>query len=559
MRLCFVLFTLVFTTFASALTIVRDGRSDYTIVLPVEASPSQKHAAEELQKFIEQMSGAKLPIASAASGRAIILGQNADGLGDEGFKLKTDGDNLIIAGSKVRGTMYGVYGLLDRLGVRWFTSTISRVPKMATIELPSLDETQIPAFEYREMNFKEAMERNWAARNRVNGAGCDLDASVGGKITYFPFVHSFEQLIPRDLYKTHPEYFPLVNGKRKDGYVQRCLSNPDVLKLAIAKVEEWIKEHPEAMIYSVSQNDCGDWCQCDKCQALIKKYGSISGEYIWFVNQVAAAIEKDHPDKLIDTLAYQFTEAAPKNIAPRKNVRVRLCPISVCEAHPYAECMHPNTKNFMKALSNWGAITNTLYIWHYNTDFANYLMPFPDFNEFPADLKLYKKSGVKGVFFEGAYNTFGSSDSELRSYVMAKCLWNEKEDADKLVTEWMQGVYGPGWKPMRQWFDLLHQKVRDPNKHFFIYDGPGVYYLSGDTTTKGDQLFDQAEKLAATDASALHEIQKARLCLRYVEIAQKGADNATLDQFAKDCKSFGVTMLTEGWDTDTWINSKRKK
>jgi hypothetical protein len=44
-----------------------------------------------------------------------------------------------------------------------------------------------------------------------------------------------------------------------------------------------------------------------------------------------------------------------------------------------------------------------------------------------------------------------------------------------------------------------------------------------------------------------------------VKIAQHGADNATLDQFAKDCKSFGITLLTEGWDVDTWINSKRKK
>jgi hypothetical protein len=52
---------------------------------------------------------------------------------------------------------------------------------------------------------------------------------------------------------------------------------------------------------------------------------------------------------------------------------------------------------------------------------------------------------------------------------------------------------------------------------------------------------------------------KARLCLRFVKIAQHGADNATLDQFAKDCKSFGITLLTEGWDVDTWINSKRKK
>jgi hypothetical protein len=559
MRFALVVLAVLCSTVVSALTLVKDGKSDYTIVLPADASPSQKHAADELQHYLEVISGAKLPIAASSDSQHQIKLETSKGLGDEGYRTRTYQDNLIISGSPVRGTMYGVYGLLDRLGVRWFTSKIERVPKIATIELPAIDEVQIPAFEYREPNFKEAMDRNWAARNRVNGAACDLDASVGGKITYFPFVHSFEQLIPPSLYKDHPEYFPLVGGKRKNGYVQRCLSNPDVLKLAIAKVQEWIKDHPEAMIYSVSQNDCGDWCQCDKCQALIKKYGSISGEYIWFVNQIAEAIEKDHPDKLIDTLAYQFTEAAPKNIAPRKNVRVRLCPIYACEAHPYAECGNEKTKNFMKALGDWGAITNTLYIWHYNTDFANYLMPFPDFNEFPADLKLYKNMGVKGVFFEGAYNTNGASDAELRSYVMAKCLWNENEDAGALVTEWMQGVYGDAWKPMRQWFDLLHETVRDPSKHFFIYDNPGVYFLAGDTTTKGDQLFDEAEKLATKNDVALHEIMKARLCLRFVKIAQHGADNATLDQFAKDCKSFGITLLTEGWDVDTWINSKRKK
>ena len=112
---------------------------------------------------------------------------------------------------------------------------------------------------------------------------------------------------------------------------------------------------------------------------------------------------------------------------------------------------------------------------------------------------------------------------------------------------------------MRQWFDLLHEKVRDPDKHFFIYDAPGVYFLAGDTTAKGDALFDEAEKLAAGNDVALPEIRKARLCLRFVKIAQHGGDNATLDQFAKDCKSFGVTMLTEGWGVDEWINTKRPK
>ena len=39
-----------------------------------------------------------------------------------------------------------------------------------------------------------------------------------------PFVHSFDLLVPKELFKDHPEYFPLIDGQRKDGYVQRCLT-----------------------------------------------------------------------------------------------------------------------------------------------------------------------------------------------------------------------------------------------------------------------------------------------------------------------------------------------
>src|SRR5207253_297307 len=117
--------------------------------------------------------------------------------------------------------------------------------------------------------------------------------------------------------------------------------------------------------------------------------------YIWFVNQVAEAIEKEMPDKLIDTLAYQFTETPPKGIAPRKNVRVRLCPISVCQSHPYDKDYFDASKAFVSNLAAWSKITDTLYIWHYNTNFAHYLIPFPDFKQLPESVKLYKRSGVK--------------------------------------------------------------------------------------------------------------------------------------------------------------------
>ena len=49
------------------ITLVEDGRSDYTIVISPESSPPQRYAAEELATFVEQMSGAKLPVAVAAT------------------------------------------------------------------------------------------------------------------------------------------------------------------------------------------------------------------------------------------------------------------------------------------------------------------------------------------------------------------------------------------------------------------------------------------------------------------------------------------------------------
>src|SRR5439155_18464498 len=161
-------------------------------------------------------------------------------------------------GSKPRGTLYGVYALLEeKLGVRWFTPELEVVPRTNRVRIPDLNEIQSPALESREVFWTEIMrDGDFAARQRLNRNHYKLTEKHGGRYAvYFPFVHSFDSLIPQDLYKEHPEYFPLINRQRVSGYVQRCLSNPEVLKLAIARVRQWIREHPEATIISVSQND----------------------------------------------------------------------------------------------------------------------------------------------------------------------------------------------------------------------------------------------------------------------------------------------------------------
>lgn len=551
------------------LTLAENGGSSYSIVVAADASPADRRGAGELQTFVRQMSGgAELPIVEFADElpeKAILVGSGAralavasplpQNLGEDGFVIETAGDRLIVAGTGPRGTIYGCTALLEDLGVRFYTPSITRVPRSPTITVADVERTEIPAFEYREPFFTEAFDKDWAARLRINGANAKLDESTGGHFIFFPFVHSFDQMIPQSEFDAHPDYFPLIDGKRTGGYVQRCLSNPDVLRIAKQRVRQWIQEHPEAKLIDVSQNDTGKWCECDACQKIVQQYGGVqSGLYLWFVNQVAEDVEKDYPDKLIETLAYQFTEAAPTGIKPRDNVRIRLCPIACCEAHPYEQCSEKTNKDFLKALSAWSKLTGALYIWHYNTNFRHYLMPFPDFDEFPAEARLYRKNGVKGIFFQGAYPPGGGgSDSELRAYVMSKLLWNTDVDADALVTEWMQGVYGPeAARPLRAWFNLLHEKARDPNAHFRIFDNLPVPYLTDDVLAQGEKLFDEAEHLAAGDQTASEYVKKARLSLRYVNLIRKPKVDEEFRSFLADARHFGITQLSEGQTMDQW-------
>ena len=485
-------------------------------------------------------------------------------LGPEGFALKTAGRHLVIAGGRLRGSMYGVYSFLEKLGCRWFTADVSRIPKLRTITVAALDETRKPAFEYREPFFAEASGADWAARNKANGSIQKLDAARGGKVQYYPFVHSFNALVSPALYfKEHPEYFSLIDGARRRERSQLCLTNPDVLRVGIESVERWIAGHPEASIISVSQNDWTGWCECDNCRRVEEEEGGTHhGPLLRYVNALAAEIEKKHPDKLIDTLAYWYTEDPPSKVRPRKNVRIRLCPIGACEAHPYEQCKY--NAYFMKNLRAWSKITNQLYIWHYNTNFSHYLLPFPDFDELAADIPMYKRQGVVGLFMEGDTSPAGGGENaELRSYVMAKLLWDTGTDVNQAIDEFHEAYYGKAAKPMRAYFDLMHNQVRMPpnglGNHLWIYDRPSAPYLTDDFLAKATELFRQSEAAAETDA-VRSRVRKARLSIDYINLMRskkffvegesfRPADLEGLKErwnsFVATVRGFGMTHISE--------------
>ena len=202
----------------------------------------------------------------------------------------------------------------------------------------------------------------------------------------------------------------------------------------------------------------------------------------------------------------------------------------------------------MKNLRDWSKITNQLYIWHYNTNFAHYLLPFPDFDELAADIPMYKRTAWWVCSSKATTTGGGGENAELRSYVMAKLLWDTKADVNKALDEFHQAYYGNAAKPMRAYFDLMHRQMRMPpnglGHHLWINDRPSAPYLSDDFQAKATELFRQAEAAAETDAMRSH-VRKARLSIDYVKLMRS-------KKFFVEGESFrpaGLDGLKERWNS----------
>jgi len=518
------------------------------IVPPHDPIPAERRAAQELQDWIGKIAGSPPKMLESKRGRCIILRYSPD-LGSEEFSIVLRKGDIIISGGRPRGVLYGTYELLDRFaGIRWVAPDETILPSdRSEITIPSEGFSFSPRLAYREPFFTEAFDGDWAARNRMNSHFARLTDIHGGKVTYEGFVHTFNLLVPpAEFFSSHPEYFSEIDGKRIAEKTQLCLTNPDVVRIAAERVMSWFKKNPNANIASVSQNDWSNACQCPNCSKVDEEEGSKAGSLLHFVNQVAEIVEKEFPDRWIDTIAYQYTRKPPANVRPRRNVIVRLCSIECCFSHPLASC--PENESFRRDTQGWARVAHTLYVWDYVTNFAHYIMPFPNLRVLQPNVRFFVQNNVKGIFEEGNYSPGGGGEfASLRSYLLSRILWEPECDVGKALEEFTSAYYGRAEAGIRTYIELLHDRVDEGKLHVRIFDRPDRFL---DLPFVDDclSIFDDAEAVAA-EARHKQRVRLARLPLTYSKIflmdPSDPARKALLQDFLKECRSFGITNISE--------------
>lgn len=455
---CHILFGAIKQRGPAHAVLAANGQARYPIVVAGNASPGVKKLAETLAYYLGRIGGAPFTVKSGDGSSGIAVGTAADfpalklaGLFDlknarrtDDYLLRTRANGLLIIGATEIAVQHGVWDTLYRLGYRQYfpTSTWEIVPRIATPTL-ALDTLCAPSYPWRGMFHSMGAftsEGNnelqaWLEKNRLSNSH---DWSFG---------HVYQELWREypEVFKQHPEYEALVDGKRQGGNF--CLARQGVRDLFVQRSLKWLADHPEAVVVSAEPSDGSPWCQCDDCA----KLGTPSDRALGMANEIARAVADRYPQetKLVGLLSYNYHSPAPTSVRAHPRVIIG-----------FAQGFYTGELTGLNLVKSW------LRMGVQQFGVYDYLNIFQWSADMPA------KSGVSALHrtaqsisdfhANGAVQWMGESNAAfgpagLGMYLASRVLWDvrQADRVDAIVEDFLTRAFGAVKEPMRRYYHLL--------------------------------------------------------------------------------------------------------
>ncbi len=477
---------------AGAVSLVEDGQPRAAVILPAEPEELEQQAAAELVEHIRLISGAELPLVSGGPAPAgllpVRLGEAAPAqLADRArekkdnpssFALTVDGAAVAIRGVSPEGTLFGVYELLEQLGVRWYIpGDLGRVlpPENGTVTLARQQTVQGPSLDLRLLQPWQGATDGWIARVRLGGERRSTGAHG---------IPPYTGAAGRRTFESNPEYFALIGGERR--LRQICASNPGAVALTVATLRERYEPTSDRFYVGMGPNDGGGYCECDNCAALDGGvydpfYDVISrtGRYIWFFNQVLEALEDDYPNLHIVWYVYaSHMMPPPPELAPNPRIVGVFAPISIDRIRGMDNPMSPDRHTLRWVIDQWSALEpNELYYRGYYNNLACVSFPLSQVDRVRHETPVFHEKGINVMRVEVIRH--GWANNAITLYLAARMMWDVDTDVDALLAEFADKFYGPAAGPMGQYWEGIDAAFRDTPYftgcsyvYFPIFDAP---------------------------------------------------------------------------------------
>lgn len=510
----------------------RQGKTA-TIVTPENPAQSIKLAAWELQNYVNKITGKILPIKTSTN----VVEGNVIFIGTPGFSnayhkryiftkpleymVQINKNSIVLLGKDAshdpvktyavdyglvsgeegankhlrlpgvydaRGSLRATYYLLDLLGVRFYGPKEISVIYPTKKTLSVKDQTIIRSPDM--IHSSGSLTWGWPLMRGLYGnpssKECELFSlriGVGGIPWYTNHtIHSYQQRFPRDQY---PEIYPPV-GKESS---QLCYSSDQLAELVAKDAADYFagKQVPHLNLpmgsdfFPVVPNDAGNYCTCDKCNAVLKadakrsaffngramfNNGQASNYWFAFINKVARLVKKTNPDKYVSTLAYEQYFWLPE-FELESNISV-----APCLHAPRLYMLDKTTQNEMKWYNEWVELSKAkkigpIFLWNYlcfpeEPAVMRKWNCFPGFSANKAGemTKKFAKDGVHGLFFCGI-------GEQLDFYVIMKLMDDSSLVTADIINEFFVNYFGDASKPMKAFYRLIENTFFNPE----VYGG----------------------------------------------------------------------------------------
>ncbi|MEA3476810.1 MAG: DUF4838 domain-containing protein [Bacteroidota bacterium] len=490
----FLFANIVLNCCSTEISLVKDGKSDYAIFVSKKAALPEKYAAEQLQHYIREMTGADLPIANQSASPQVVVRVVENIAAHDGFRLRVQNEDVLIEASAPRGCIYGVYAFLEELGCRFYG------PEPLGVVIPNTDILTVPASLNMlcEPSFPRRLppddgmpeqQVQWGFNSLLTDSehldvANTLTKGAIGKMSLeelnaiarrlgllqHRWGHIWPSLMENQYsanslplqkmdYSRHPDWLPAnCNGTRQYTGESLCFSNPEALEWFTDNTVNWLLAECKTVDY-VNIWSADTWrlarCQCGNCE---KRGWNATDWYLLIHNQVYSKAKARGWEGTLGWIVYHGSEEVPATLDLLENGKEMDMlyaprPRGGSQHGPFTN-NHPLSIQYRQNLDSWMDYLDkqryqgihTVFEYYYDMCLLGPLAAgrtflIPQHADMQEDMRFYHQKGFNG-FFDCCppYGAWWPDPLSRRLY--HRLLWDVDLDVAAARSEFFERYYG---------------------------------------------------------------------------------------------------------------------
>lgn len=585
-------------------SIVKNGSTDYKVLVPQNISSDESFALYELTDIFKRATGITLQTVidngdADFSNKYISLGETSykeeSGLEMEkelksrGYRIITKENVIIIAGLKGKGTINGVYHLMEKLFNYdyLYKDTIVCDENVKEVPMYDFDITEAPDIEYADINYKWIVGEGAQVVNRYRLMDSTDGIYVGDLAYHNEF--SIFGIDKKDL-TTLEGREKWVNDPTKP--MRICYTahgdeeeQQEMVDTAFERFKEQLIIDTEHDIACINIEDNGSYCKCDACAENENKYGASSAAFVQFANKLKLRIdewfesEEGEPyarDLEISIGAYLDFATAPVKVDDDgefyvvdesvKCVDGVVPKVIFLHADYTVPLNHEKNEIRYDSILGWATLSEELTFYIYNTNYHHMLAPYDTFDSLQENFRmaLHYKTRYLQNLCQHVQANYSTGYNTLSAYLQSKLAWNVNIDMQAYIEKFFTYYFEDAADVMYDQF-MSWRGWSDHLENDFGTDGYDIVFdnvIREDWWPKNvleqwftyyDRALEEIEYIKDIDKAKYDKLydhitgEKVSTLYLYIEIYGDKIPADTCLALKKECKGIAEHMGMSAW------------